>query len=178
MGMMGTMTEVEIAADFYDFGNTGRRWCDNITEDEVDALIAAGRIHGGYDREAGVWKPPSPRPTAAEVNEVNRNSRYSGSLKLGPHDGINKMILIEARAKRLGVWGMCPTCNGNGYVYTAPAAHAELVLWWLHPRKGCSRGIQISLIEKEDLSDIFSFLKEAADRNAERFSRVVALASG
>jgi hypothetical protein len=30
--------------DWYDFDRTGRRWCDNITQDEVDALVKAGRL--------------------------------------------------------------------------------------------------------------------------------------
>jgi hypothetical protein len=166
----------QISEDFYDFNGTGRRWCDRITEDEVDALIEAGRLGSRYNRETDKYEPTNPRPTAADVNHVNRMMRYSTDLHFGPHDAINRWILIETRAKRLGVYGLCSTCNGDGYVYTSPEAHVELVLWWLHPRKGCSKGIQISLVEKEDLSDVFSFLKEAADRNAERFARVVALA--
>jgi len=30
--------------DWYDFKNTGRRWCDNITQDEADALVENSRM--------------------------------------------------------------------------------------------------------------------------------------
>ncbi len=62
--------------------------------------------------------------------------------------------------------------EGSGYVHTAPAAHVSLTLWWLHPRKGCSRGIEITNIEQGDLPAVFAFLRQAAERNAERFSKI------
>jgi hypothetical protein len=45
-------------------------------------------------------------PSTHEVNQWNQ--RGFG------HDTINRWILTETRAKRLGVWGLCPKCEGRG----------------------------------------------------------------
>ena len=109
--------------------------------------------------------------TAEEVNAVNRRgAKHVGDLH--SHDAINRNIMIEVRAKRLGVYGLCSKCNGRGSVYTEPHAHVNLVLWMLHPRKGCSRGIEIKNIKQKDLPKVFTYLTEAAKRNAQRFGRI------
>lgn len=138
----------QLADDFYDFAGRGTRWRDQITQSEVDALIAEGREKTGA--------------VAEQVNEAQK--RGFG------HDAINQHILIEARGTRLGVYGFCEQCDGEGREFTEPAAHVNLVLWMIHPRKGCSRGIEISYIEQRDLPAIFEWLKEAAQRNATRFA--------
>lgn len=147
-----------IANDFYDFSGTGRRWCDDITEDELQALQAEGRVQNS---------------TLAAVNGANRKGSIArGGFSLR-HDAISRHILIETRARRLGVFGLCSECQGEGNCYTAPAAHVELVLWMLHPRKGSSRGVQIQLVEHDDLVSIRSWLGLAAERNAQRFDKVL-----
>lgn len=138
-----------------------RRWCDKITEDELDALKAHGRV--------------PVEATLAEINAANAPARClrrwaAGTRGLG-HDAINRHILVKARAKRLDVWGDCDECRGRGYIFTAEYAHANLVLWWGHPRKGATRGIQVQITEA-DLPGVFRFLREAATRNAERFSKI------
>jgi hypothetical protein len=143
---------------FYDFDEKGVRWCNNITEDENQALIDAGRHNV--------------RQTAAETNALNAKP------SLDSHDGINRWILVETRVKRLGLPLACEDCKGAGYIYTAPAAHVSLTLWWLHPRKGCSRGIEIQRIEQSDLPSIREFLTTAAERNAARFSRIANIPKG
>lgn len=144
-------------------------WNDKITQDEVQALVDANRLidFTSVFIPGEGWKRKDQHsvPTAEEVNEWQRG-RYLG------HDAINRHILIEARTKRLGIPRTCPECNGSGRIFTAPKAHASLTLWWLHPRKGCSRGIEVSRIEESDLPAIFKFLSDAADRNAERFSKI------
>lgn len=152
----GLNPETKAISDaFYDFGNTGQRWCDNITQDEADALAEAGRIPKGT--------------SARDVNAANERPGF-GRMS---HDAINRWILIKARAKRLGVYGKCDTCGGHGNVFTAPAATLGLVVWYLHPRKGCSRGVRVREIRRDQLPTAMAFLKQAADRNAERFARVV-----
>ncbi len=141
---------------FYSHMNAeGEKWNDKITGDECEVLIAAGRAKQGV--------------TAAELNAQNQ----PGARGFG-HDAINRMILTEQRLKRLGLPRNCPACEGEGYVYTAPAAHASLTLWWLHPRKGCSRGLEVTRLEQADLPAVFAFLRSAAERNAQRFSKVPA----
>lgn len=68
----------------------------------------------------------------------------------------------------------CETCDGDGTVYRDDSpAYVNLVLWWLHPRKGASRGIEIKPITQANLPSVFGFLKRAAERNASRFEKVV-----
>jgi hypothetical protein len=71
----------------------------------------------------------------------------------------------------------CSACahSGQGEVFTEPAAHLELTLWILHPRKGAARGVQIQRLTESDARAAIAWLKHAAARNAERFSKVTAL---
>lgn len=158
----------EIADSYYDLDNRGTKWVHSITQDEVQALVDAGRLidftHQWKQGEGWKKKEPPVVPTAEEVNSWARKG-------MG-HDAINRHILIRTRLKRLGLPETCPTCDGHGYVYTAPSAHVSLTLWWLHPRKGCSRGIEVTRIEQAELPVVFAFLREAADRNAQRFSKI------
>ena len=100
--------------------------------------------------------------------------KKAGRNNIGPlgHDAINRSILIEARLKRFGIPQTCPDCGGHGYIFTEEQAHLNLVLWWLHPRKGCSRGIRVERIKQAELPTVYGFLREAAERNAERFSKI------
>lgn len=88
------------------------------------------------------------------------------------HDAINRHILIEARLKRFGIPKTCTVCDGHGYEYIEPEAHVNLILWILHPRKGCSCGAEIQRIQQDELKEVFAFLRTAAKRNAERFSKI------
>lgn len=145
------------------------RWCDRITQDEVDALIAAGRLmdftHSFVPGKGWQSDPSKPRPTADDVN------RWESGRELG-HDAINRWILVETRCKRLGVWGKCEACHGNGYVYTSETARLGLVLWMLHPRKGASRGVDVKNIRHEEIPAVAGWLRAAAERNAARFSKL------
>lgn len=104
----------KIADEFYAFGNREARWCEKITQDEVDALIKAGRLWDftrTWTKDEGwVTRDPPVTPTAEQVNT------WQAGRGMG-HDGINRWILIEARARRLGVWGKCWICNGEGDHY-------------------------------------------------------------
>jgi len=150
----------KIADAWYDFEGTGSRWCDKITQDEVQALLDSNRLS---DLTRG---RENYTPTADEVNAWNG--------KGFGHDEINRFICIEQRAKRLGVWGHCEHCHGNGYVFTEPKAKLGLILWVLHPRKGCSRGVHFKEIKKEEIPKVVDYLKSAKKRNNDRFSALVA----
>lgn len=149
-------------------GATGRRWCDAITQDEVDALVAACRLRSFDTANRRLVSVPR---TAAEVNAANaQGAKHHHDLY---HDGINRGILIEQRAKRLGVWGTCPSCDGHGYAFTAPRGHLNVVLWILHPRKGCSRGVRVTKLSEADADSAKQWLREAARRNALRFGKLL-----
>lgn len=136
-----------------------RYWSNRLTQDEVDELVKRGRLHE-LTRDGK-------HPTAAEVNDWSA----SGGLR---HDSINRWICVEQRLKRFGIPKKCPDCDGHGYVFTEPDAHLSLVLWWLHPRKGCSRGIEIKRLSQENFESAKAFLRKAAERNAERFKGIMA----
>ncbi len=129
-----------------------RPWNDRITEDEAAALVAAGR--GRLDK-------------LVTADDFNAAERRGG---LGGHDAINRSILIRARLERLGLPDTCPDCGGHGNVFIEPDAHVSLTLWWLHPRKGCSRGVEITRIMQDELPKVRNFLEYAAQRNADRFA--------
>lgn len=145
----------ELDRTFYDFEGTGKRWCDKITQDEVDALIENKRLsdltRGGH------------HPTAEEVNAWERGRKGIG------HDAINRWILIETRAKRLGVYGDCEHCD-RGTVYLEDIGHLSLCLWYLDTDTGISNGWHLERIEKNELPEVMSFLKECSDRNASFFA--------
>lgn len=156
-----------IANSFYNHQSpTGKGWHDQITQDEVQALLDAGRLHDlakTFIPGKG-WQPREDEhiPTADEVNA------WESGPGMG-HDAINRWILIEARAKRLGVYGHCPHCD-QGTVYTSNETKLGLMLWMLHPRKGCSRGVEVLEITESEIQQVYAWLREAADRNAKRFT--------
>lgn len=143
----------QISEDWYDFDKKGTRWCDKITQDEVDVLWNKGRLRDFKEK-----------PTAEQVNEWEKK-------RLG-HDAINRYICIEQRARRLGVYGHCSICKGKGYNYTEDKVHLGLQMWFIHPRKGASRGVYLKNIEKEDVPDVIKYLKEAQKRNNNRFHKL------
>lgn len=49
------------------------------------------------------------RPTADEINAWARKG-------LG-HDSLNQWVCVRVRAKRMGIYGLCEPCNGEGYVF-------------------------------------------------------------
>lgn len=120
-------------------------WSNNIEQQEVEALIRGNRLNDlckkttfihnesieskryWFDEDKEKWlgwplsgkseefdKPMEVKtpdfPTAEEVNEWNRG-RGMG------HDSINQWICVKSKAKRLGVYGDCPNCEGRGHVF-------------------------------------------------------------
>jgi hypothetical protein len=165
----------KISDNFYAHeGDSDDRWVDKITQDEVDALLKEGRLMGfnthtwDTDRKEYVRNESVPLPTAEQVNAQNR----PGAKGFSRHDAINRMILIETRAKRLGVYGHCADCAGKGYIYTSAIPRLGLVLWFIHPRKGASRGVDVKNIRQEDLDTAKAYLRDAAKRNADRFGKL------
>lgn len=192
----------KIAEAFYNHDGRGIRWDDKITQDEVIELVKHRRLtdfvkptttldgktevrNYFFDEEKGCWmgfirtkgikgklvkvKEPTEYPTAEEINKA----QHERGMGFRSHDAINRWILIETRAKRLGVYGKCEHCGGNGYIFDEPEGKLGLQLWMLHPRKGCSRGVLINEVTKEDLKQVKKYLAKAAQRNAMRFQAFV-----
>jgi len=77
-------------------------WGQDITQDEVNHLVAEGRltyigIFGPKVKEGEVL-------TAAVVNAAHS------------HDAINRWMLVDLRAERFGIDKTCATCEGTGWV--------------------------------------------------------------
>lgn len=133
---------------------TRHHWDRAITQDEADAL---------RDSHRG----PKEGATAEQWN--SGSDSFLGDFG---HDAINRGVLIHTRLERMGIPSSCPDCEGNGHIYTATEAKVQLQLWILHPRKGCSRGVLVEEIKREELPEAAEYLATAAARNAQRFSRV------
>lgn len=118
----------------------------------------------------GYWGKNTTEEDHAILRQEHR--RTPGDPHFLSHDAINIGVMSRARCEKYGIPYECPKCEGHGYTYTAPAAHVELTLWRIHPRKGASRGVLIERVDQADLPAIFTWLREAAKRNAERFERL------
>lgn len=88
-------------------------------------------------------------------------------------DAIDLHVLLKYWCNKAGVESTCPNCEGRGELYTEAPAYVKLVYWLLHPRKGASRGVEVLNIREQDLPKVFAFLRHAAQRNAERFQKIV-----
>jgi len=169
----------QLSEDWYDFAETGRKWCYKLTDVEVLALAKNGRLHNFTDesfhfdddlQKWAVWKnnekvfvDEMPKlPSASDVNDKAKNGRGIG------HDAINRWVCVDARAKHLGIYGHCEHCEG-GYMFDEDKAKVALQMWFLHPRKGCSRGVYIEDIKESEIPEVIAYLKEAKERNNNRF---------
>ena len=102
------------------------RWCNKITQDEVNHLVAEGRLwdftrtwtkgEGWKVREDGYI------PTAEEVNAVQEGGGMG-------HDAINRFILVEFRAKKMGVYGLCERCQGCGQLWPDEETKVACEAW-------------------------------------------------
>jgi len=158
-----------------------RKWYDNITQDEVQALVDADRLWdftrvplNEEQREVvrkkmadggNSWLPYNNGriPTAEEVNAF----QHSGGL-FG-HDCVNQHILIEARAKRLSVWGKCSICNGSGELSYPDEVIKKLHEEWEEYEPPTGDGYQLweTCSEGSPVSPVFASAEELADWCAE-----------
>lgn len=141
-------------------------WQHHLSQDDVDALVAAGRLMDfthTFRREEG-WKVKCPPyvPTASEVNEW--------SLRGIGHDSINCHVCITARCKRegegilhqkLGV--TCSACQGNGEIWPSAEAEAIYEAWEpTPPPKGDGYQIWQTVSEGGPVSPVFTTPEELA----------------
>ncbi|RYD48447.1 MAG: hypothetical protein EOP83_26505, partial [Verrucomicrobiaceae bacterium] len=106
------------------FGES-RSWMYQLEQDEVDNLVAEGRLMEWthtWTQGTG-WKvdPSKPHPTA---DQINRAMQYGFG-----HDSINHNICVRFRAKKLGFYGLCPRCDGEGYMFETPSQKAAYEAW-------------------------------------------------
>lgn len=107
-------------------------WHNKLEQDDVDHLVARGRL------PKLVWREPTPdNPrdrewvkvprTADEVNAANGpESSVFDDLN---HDCFNRGILVQFRCEKLGVSGTCGQCGGDGGIEAYPGQRAEADAW-------------------------------------------------
>ncbi|AFU88177.1 hypothetical protein CcrColossus_gp307 [Caulobacter phage CcrColossus] len=102
--------------------------CHHIDQDDVQALINAGRLndftHVWRDGPEGRrWYPKEPAvvPTAREVNIWSCSS-------MG-HDSINMSIVIRSRCERAGQPTTCTHCGGHGDIWASKEDEARYNAW-------------------------------------------------
>ena len=160
-------------------------WCYHLEQEDVQALLDAGRLMdftrvpiNDEQREivkkkvedgGNNWLPFDNKyiPTAEEVNSWAR-------IGFG-HDSINKWICVEARAKRLGIYGKCPYCEGEGVIWQSDEIkklHEE----WKEIEPPTGEGYQLweNTSEGSPVSPVFKTLDELcewAEINATTFGR-------
>jgi hypothetical protein len=101
-------------------GMWNQQWCHHLSQQDVDALVAEGRLRDlthRWDRETRRWEPAGHAPTAAEVNEW--------SLRGMGHDSSNQWTVVGAELERQGLSDRCANCNGSGDIATPEQKTAE-----------------------------------------------------
>jgi hypothetical protein len=153
-GEAAIQREAQRLADHFNSG-----WLHHLDQDDVDALIAGGRL---YDLTHFVvpgegWKPKDPpvRPTAAEVNEW--------SLSGFGHDAINASVVIRARCEREGIDDTCPTCKGHASLEKYEGQRAEAEAWEpTDPPQGDGWQLWETVSEGSPISPVFATADELA----------------
>jgi hypothetical protein len=157
-----------------------KAWQYHLTEVEIKELVKAGRLNDlisvicYYDKETEKWygwidgeKQEIEEPEYPLPEKVN-----AWAIKGMGHDSINQWVAVKARARHLGVYGHCEHCDGVGYIYTEPKAKLSLQMWFIHPRKGSSRGVYLKNIEQNEVEKVVEYLKKARQRNYDRFEKL------
>lgn len=138
-------------------------WGHDITQDEVQALVDAGRLmdftHDFVKGTGWVKKEPAIVPTAEEVNAWSR--RGFG------HDSINHWVCVKQRVKRLGLVLHCSFCEGEGHIWFSKKVEELDEKWFENERYGppAGEGYQVweTVSEGSPISPPFATPEELAD---------------
>jgi hypothetical protein len=158
VGERAVVVEAERLADLWN-----GQWCHHLAQEDVDALVDAGRLMDfthTFDR-VNRWQPKDPpyRPAAAEVNEW--------SLRGLGHDAINAGVVISARCEREGKPVVCATCAGRGNVEAYPGQRAEADAWEsVEPPEGDGWQVWETVSEGSPITPVFASANELVDHLA------------
>lgn len=149
-------------------------WNNNLTEDDVKALLKADRLWDFTrvpinDEQKEIvkkkiadggnsWLPFNNGyvPTAQEVNEWN--------LKGMGHDSSNAWVCIKARLKREGKSDKCDACNGTGENWQHPKAKSLYKNWKdYEPPRGEGFQLWSTTTEGHPMTPVFATLSDLCD---------------
>lgn len=104
-----------------------KSWSHHLTQEDVDALVEAGRLYDfthTWDK-VNRWQPIEPKPvvTARDVNLWSIRGGFG-------HDAINASIVWQAQCEREGVPYTCAYCKGHGSTEKYPGQREESEKWW------------------------------------------------
>lgn len=163
------------------------QWCHHLIQADVDALVAAGRLMDFTRRPrtpeqeqelketGGYWLKQDNGyiPTADEVN--------AWSIGGMSHDAINRSVCIEARCAREGVVYLCPTCEGDGYLWPSKKIEEAYEAWRpTEPPAGDGYQLWETTSEGSPVSPVFETLGELCEwcsGNATTFGSCTATAA-
>lgn len=136
------------------------QWCHHLSQDDVDALIAAGRLWDFTHtlRPGECWQliVPAPTVTAEQVNEWSISSP-------GGHDDMNAAVVIEARCKRDDMPYVCATCGGEALLESYPGQRAEAEAWEpTEPLTGDGWQLWSTVNEGTPISPVFTTAEDLA----------------
>ncbi len=112
-------------------------WMYHLEQEDVKVLFDEGRL----------WDFKK-LPTAEEVNVWSKKG-------MG-HGGINRWICVKAKAKRLGIYGLCSVCKGKGH-YWADDKYEKLYeeFEYIDPPKGKGYQMWETTTEGSPISPVF-----------------------
>jgi len=158
--------------EWYGFGMgaESRAWKFNLTQEDVHALVAEDRLweftHTPINKEQQIELELQAEsggdphflpyktgfvPSADDVNSWARRHNF--------HDRINMSICVEAKAKRLGIFGYCKFCNGDA-CYFANEQYKKLHETWIPEEPPVGPGFQLweTTSEGSPISPVFHTL--------------------
>jgi len=121
-------------------------WRHRLEQEDVDVLWNSGRLKHDF----------AEKPSAEEVNKWSRHG-------IG-HDVINQWICVKARAKRLGFYGKCELCKGDGHLFVTEEVKKLHEEWQdIEPPKGDGFQLWETTTEGSPASPVFSTLEELCE---------------
>ena len=162
----------KLSNDWYSHLRTDGKegWMHHLEQEDVQALIDRGRLFEfvrvpktDEQRQIikdgkGCWLPFNNGyiPTAEEINNWSRTG-------IG-HDSINQWICVEARAKRLGFYGLCKHCDGDGALWN-DENHKKLHEEWERSEPPIGEGYQMweTCSEGSPVTPVFESLDKLCD---------------
>lgn len=131
------------------FRYNANAWCNNLTKEDVKALLDGGRLRD-------LTNNGNDNPTPEQVNEWN--------LKTIGHDSINAWLCIKARLKREKKPYKCPKCNGTGENWQHPKAKRLYNNWKSYsPPAGEGYQLWSTTTEGHPMTPVFKTLDELCE---------------